>query len=159
MVEVGDNIPDVDLWVLGSAGPRRIPARELLGTGRVVLFGVPGAFTPGCSLIHLPGFLRSTRELADKGIDRIVCVAVNDAWVVDAWAKAHHVGDAIVMAADGNAEFTTAMGLGRDRSDIGLGARSERYAAVIEDGRFVRLDVEPRGGVDVTSCESVLTRL
>ncbi len=158
-LNTGDQIPDVQLRTLGEDGmPQSVQSQELLGQGKVVLFAVPGAFTPGCSKQHLPGFVNGAKELAGKGVDKVVCVSVNDAWVMDAWAKAYGA-DEIVMAADGNGEFARAMGLEMDGSGFGLGSRSQRYAAVINDGVIASLDVEEGGGVDVSSCDSVLKRL
>jgi len=158
-IAVGDKIPDVELKVMGEQGPAPVNTGDLLGKGRVVVFGVPGAFTPGCSKVHLPGYVQHANELTDKGVDRIVCVAVNDAWVMDAWGKDQGVGDSIVMLADGSGEFTKALGLEVDMSAFGLGVRSQRYAAVIEDGVITTLNVEPKPGVDVSSCETILSTL
>ena len=119
----------------------------------------PGAFTPGCDRTHLPGFVEQADELFAKGVDRVACIAVNDAFVMDAWGKSRDVGDKIVMLADGNGEFTKAMDLEMDGSGFGLGTRSKRYAAIIDDGVITRLDVDDKGGVDVSSCGSVLGRL
>ncbi len=124
-----------------------------------MLFAVPGAFTPGCSKVHLPGFVAGADELRAKGVDTIACVAVNDTWVLDAWARANDVGDKILMISDGNGEFTRAMGLEMDGSGFGLGTRSRRYAAVIEDGVITDLEVEEGGGVNVSSCENILTKV
>jgi peroxiredoxin len=158
-ISVGDKIPDVDVRTMGPEGPTTVRTGDVLGTGRVVLFAVPGAFTPGCSKVHLPGFVQRADEVTAKGVDKIVCIAVNDAWVMDAWGQAQGVGDKILMLADGSGEFTKAVGLEFDGSGFGLGVRSQRYAAVIEDGRITRLDVEPGPGVDVSSCDSVLANL
>jgi peroxiredoxin len=158
-VSVGDKVPDVEVRTMGPEGPMPVRTGEALGTGRVVLFAVPGAFTPGCSKVHLPGFVNHADELIGKGVSRIACVAVNDAWVMDAWARSQGAEDAILMLADGNGEFTKAMGLEFDATGIGLGTRSQRYAAVIEDGVISRLDVEKVPGVDVSSCEAVLSHL
>jgi peroxiredoxin len=159
-VAVGDKIPDVEVRVLGPDGaPEAVRTGEVLGEGKVVLFAVPGAYTPGCSKIHLPGFVQGADELLSKGVDRIACIAVNDAWVMDAWGKEQGAGDNIMMLGDGNADFTKAMGLEADLGGIGLGVRSRRYAAVIEDGTITSLDVEDKPGVDVSSCESVLNRV
>lgn len=158
-VSVGDRIPDVEVRTMGAEGPEPVRTGEVLGQGRVVLFAVPGAFTPGCSKVHLPGFVAQASELQGKGVDRIACVAVNDAWVMDAWARSQDVGDKIIMLADGNAEFTRAMGLELDASGAGLGVRSQRYAAIIQDGLITSLAVEPKPGVDVSSCSAVLARL
>jgi glutaredoxin/glutathione-dependent peroxiredoxin len=155
----GDKIPDVEVKTLGPEGPQTVKTGDVLGSGKVVLFAVPGAFTPGCSKIHLPGFVQDADSLLAKGVSRIACIAVNDAWVMDAWGKSQGVGDKILMLADGNGEFARAMGLEFDGSGIGLGSRSQRYAAVIEDGVITSLDVESKPGVDVSSCQAVLTRL
>ena len=158
-VAVGDALPDIELRTMGPDGPRTVRTSDVLGQGRVVLFAVPGAFTPGCSKIHLPGFVAQASELKGKGVDTIACVAVNDAWVMDAWGQSQGVADSIVMLADGNAEFTRAMGLEAELSGAGLGVRSKRYAAIIEDGVITSLEVESKPGVDVSSCDSVLARL
>jgi peroxiredoxin len=158
-IGVGDDIPDVELKTMGPEGPKSVQSSEVLGKGCVVLFAVPGAFTPGCSKVHLPGFVRQAQDLSDKGVDTIACVSVNDAWVMDAWGESQGVGDKIVMLADGNGDFADAMGLVMDGSGFGLGKRSRRYAAVIEDGKVTHLDVEEGGGVNVSSCEAVLGRL
>jgi peroxiredoxin len=157
-VAVGDKVPDVEVKTLRDGAPETIRTGDVLGTGRVVLFAVPGAFTPGCSKIHLPGYVQHGAELKAKGVDTIACIAVNDAWVMDAWGQAQGATD-ILMLADGNAEFTEAMGLAFDGSGAGLGTRSQRYAAVIEDGVITSLEVEPKPGVDVSSCESVLAKV
>ncbi len=158
-IAVGDKIPDVEIKTMGPQGPTAMSTGEALGHGRVVLFGVPGAFTPGCSKLHLPGFVQGAEQLSAKGVDRIACVAVNDAFVMDAWAKDQGVGDKILMLADGNGEFTNALGLVFDGSGFGLGERSKRYAMVIEDGVVTRLDIDESGGVDVSSCQSILSHL
>jgi peroxiredoxin len=158
-IAVGDKVPDVEVKTLGEDGmPKTVRTGEVLGTGKVVLFAVPGAFTPGCSKVHLPGFVEGADQVLAKGVDQIVCIAVNDAWVMDAWGKSQGA-DKITMLADGNAEFTKAMGLEFDGGGVGLGVRSQRYAAVIEDGVVKELDVEPNPGVDVSSCANVLTHL
>ena len=158
-LSAGDTIPDVEVRTMGEEGPVAVRTGDVLGKGKVVLFAVPGAFTPGCSRIHLPGFVEHAKEVTDKGVDTIACIAVNDAFVMDAWGKDQHVGDSILMLGDGNGEFAKAMGLVMDGTGIGLGLRSQRYAAIIEDGVIKNLDVESAPGVDVSSCASVLARL
>jgi glutaredoxin/glutathione-dependent peroxiredoxin len=158
-VSPGDRIPDVEIRTMGEEGPVAVRTGDVLGKGKVVLFAVPGAFTPGCSRIHLPGFVEQAQAVADKGVDTIACIAVNDAFVMDAWGKDQGVGDSIVMLADGNGEFTKAMGLVMDGSGIGLGLRSQRYAAIIDNGVITSLDVEPGRTIDVSSCSAVLSRL
>lgn len=157
-VKVGDKIPDVEVRTMGPEGPQKVNTGEVLGTGKVVLFAVPGAFTPGCSKIHLPGFVNNADQVLGKGVDRIVCVSVNDPWVMQAWSDAAGAGK-ITMLADGNAAFAKAMGLDFDGGGVGLGVRSQRYAAVIENGVITSLDVEAKPGIDVSSCEAVLTKL
>ena len=158
-IAVGDRIPEVELRTLGDAGPQKVSSTDVLGKGKVVLFAVPGAFTPGCSKVHLPGFVSRANELTAKGVDTVACIAINDAWVMDAWAKSPGADDKILMLADGNGEFTEAMGLVFDGGVVGLGSRSQRYAAIIEDSVITQLDVEEKPGIDVSSCENVLTKL
>lgn len=160
MVQVGDRIPDVEVKTMGADGaPASVRTGEALGAGKVVLFAVPGAFTPGCSKVHLPGFVANADALAGKGVSQVACIAVNDAWVMDAWGQSQGVGDKIVLLADGSGDFTKAMGLEMDVSAFGLGVRSKRYAAVIEDGVITSLDVEEAGGITVSACEAVLAKL
>jgi peroxiredoxin len=156
---VGERVPDVEVRTMGADGPEAVQTADVLGSGKVVLFAVPGAFTPGCSKVHLPGFVEGADDLKAKGVDRIVCVAVNDAWVMDAWARSQGAEDVVTMLADGNGAFTEAMGMSWDGSVAGLGERSKRYAAVIEDGVITQLDVEDKPGVDVSACSAVLLRL
>jgi glutaredoxin/glutathione-dependent peroxiredoxin len=158
-ISVGDKVPDVEVRTMVDGQPQTVRTGEALGHGKVVLFAVPGAFTPGCSRLHLPGFVQGADDLRAKGIDRIACVAVNDAWVMDAWSQSQGVDDRILMLADGGGEFAKAMGLELDASAFGLGTRSKRYAAVIEDGVVTQLDVDEDGGVAASSCEAVTARL
>jgi peroxiredoxin len=158
-IGVGDRIPDVELSVMGNDGPEPVRAVDVLGRGRVVLFAVPGAFTPTCSDYHLPGYVVRAHDLRAKGVDTIACVSVNDPFVMGAWGEDQEVEDEVVMLADGNGTFTRAMGLEFDGRAFGLGARSQRYAAVIEDGIVTALMVEPAGGLTVSSAESVLASL
>jgi peroxiredoxin len=160
-VAVGDKLPNVEVKVLAADGTlAAVRTGEILGSGKVVLFGVPGAFTPACSKAHLPGFVAGADALAGKGVGTIACVAVNDAWVLDAWADSQGAKGKITMLADGNGAFAEAMGLVFDGTAFGLGKRSLRYAAVIEDGVIARLEVEEqRSDVAVSSCENVLSGL
>ena len=158
MISQGDAIPDVKLMKAGADGPEPVGTHELMGQGRTVLFAVPGAFTPTCSARHLPGYVDKKGEFAAKGVDRIVCTSVNDAFVMGAWAESAGA-DGIVMLADGNGEFAEALGLAMDGSGYGMGKRSQRYAMVIEDGKVTRLDVEEGGGFGVSSAEEVLSHL
>jgi peroxiredoxin len=158
-IQVGDRIPDVTVRVMRDDKPEPVQTLDVLGKGKVVLFAVPGAFTPGCSKIHLPGYVANKAALKEKGVDTIACISVNDAWVMDAWGREHGVGDDILMLADGSGEFTKAMGLDADLGGAGMGVRSQRYAAVLDNGVLTELQVEPKPGVDVSSCESMLARV
>lgn len=157
-IVAGDQVPDVEVRTMGPDGPQAVRTGEVLGRGRVAFFAVPGAFTPGCSRVHLPGYVQNLDRLRASGVDTVACVAVNDPWVLQAWADSQGA-EGILMLADGNADFTRAMGLEADMSGYGLGIRSKRYAAIVEDGVVTTLEVEPKGGIDVSSCESMLTRL
>lgn len=159
-VKVGDRIPDVEVRVMDAEGrPQPVRTGEVLGSGKVVLFAVPGAFTPGCSKVHLPGYVAGADELKAKGVDTIACIAVNDAWVMDAWAKDQGAEGKILMLADGSGEFAEAMGLVMDGSGFGLGKRSQRYAAILEDGVITSLEVEEGGGISVSACEAIAAKL
>ena len=158
MLAVGDTIPDVGLWTMTADGPKAVTSHEALGTGKVVLFGVPGAFTPTCSDHHLPSFVVRAEDLRAKGVDRIACIAVNDAFVMGAWAQAEHADD-LVMLADGNGEFARAAGLEMDGSGFGLGQRIRRFAAVLEDGVVRHVAVESGPGLEVSSADAVLAVL
>jgi glutaredoxin/glutathione-dependent peroxiredoxin len=158
-IATGDRIPDVKVFTFGQNGPEVTTSAEVLGTGKVVLFAVPGAFTPTCSDHHLPGFVMRTDEITAKGVDRIVCISVNDPFVMDAWGSDQNVGQSVVMLSDGNGEFTESMGLAMDGSGVGLGSRSQRYAAIIEDGIVTWLGVEPGSGLAASSAEEVLAAL
>ncbi len=158
-IAVGDKIPDVKVQVPGPNGPEAAQTGELLGKGTVVLFGLPGAFTPTCSDYHLPGFVVRAGDLKSKGVDTIACVSVNDAFVMKAWGEANQVGDNVVLIADGSAQFTKALGLDIDLTGGGLGVRSKRYAAILKEGVVTDLAVEETLGLDVSSAESVLARL
>lgn len=156
---VGDRVPEAMLTVMTPQGPSTQSTTTLLGTGTCVLFAVPGAFTPTCSARHLPGFVERAREIRAHGVDRIVCVAVNDVFVMDAWGKSVGVGEAVVMAADGNGEFTRSLGLEMDASGFGMGTRSQRFAMIVRDGVIKHLMVEGPGEFRVSSADSVLEKL
>jgi peroxiredoxin len=158
-ISVGDRIPDVQVQTPTADGPKPVQTGEVLGTGKVVLFGVPGAFTPTCSDHHLPGFVLRAEDLTDKGVTTIACTSVNDAFVMGAWAQANEVGDKLVMLADGSADFARALGLEIDLSGGGLGVRSKRYSAVIEDGVVTHLDVEDGLGLEKSTADNVLAHL
>lgn len=158
-IVVGDTIPDIQVMTNSGGSPTHVQTRDVLGSGKVVLFAVPGAFTPTCSDYHLPGFVLRAEELRDKGVDTVACISVNDAFVMGAWGEQQNVGESVVLLADGNAEFTEAVGLTMDGSGFGLGTRSRRYAAIIEDGLVTALFVEPGGGLVVSSADAVLAAL
>ena len=158
-IKAGDKIPEGSLKLMGKDGPMNVSAHELLGKGRVVLFSVPGAFTPTCSAKHLPGFVENAAALRAKGVAKIVCLAVNDVFVMHAWGKSAGVGDAIVMAADGNGDYSRALGLELDARGFGMGMRGKRFALVIEDGAVKQVNVEAAGEFKVSSAEHVLAGL
>ena len=158
-IKAGDRIPEGKLKVMGADGPQNVDAAELLGRGRVVLFSVPGAFTPTCNAKHLPGFIDKAGDLRSRGVDRIVCLAVNDVFVMGAWGKSANAGDAVVMAADGNGEYTRALGLELDARAFGMGMRGQRFALVIENGVVRQVHVEAPGEFKVSSAENVLASL
>jgi peroxiredoxin len=142
-----------------SDGIQEIGSDELFGGKKVVVFALPGAFTPTCSAKHLPGFIQKADEMRAKGVDKIACVSVNDAFVMDAWGRDQGAGDKVMMLADGNAEFSDALGLSFDASGFGMGKRSQRYAMVVEDGVVKALHVEQPGAFEVSSAEAVLNVL
>jgi peroxiredoxin len=155
-IKAGDRIPDGKLTLMGADRPENVTAQELLGKGKVVLFSVPGAFTPTCNAKHLPGFVQKAGALRARGVGKIVCMAVNDVFVMNAWGKAANVGDAIVMAADGNGDYARALGLELDARGAGMGMRGQRFALVIDDGIVKQAHVEAPGEFKVSSAEHVL---
>ena len=159
MIKLGDKIPQMKLMSATAEGPREVDTGALFAHGKVVLFATPGAFTPTCSAKHLPGFVDHLAELKAKGVDKVICLAVNDAFVMGAWAKDQKVGDGIVMLADGSGAFTKALGLELDLVARGLGVRSQRFALITVDGVVTHLAVEEAGGFDVSRAEAVLEAL
>ena len=160
MIKAGDKLPaDVKLMEMGDAGPQAVTVGDLTKGRTVVLFAVPGAFTPTCSMKHLPGFVEKAADLRAKGVDEVVCLSVNDAFVMGAWGKDQGAAGKVRMVADGNGELTRALGLEMDGSGFGMGQRSKRYAMVVKDGTVAELLVEPAGGLNVSSAESVLAKL
>ena len=158
-IAVGDKIPDVKVMVATGEGPQAAQTGELLGSGKVALFSVPGAFTPTCSAKHLPGFVGKADEFKAKGVDKIVCMSVNDAFVMKAWGKDQNVDGKVVMMADGNGDFARALGLVMDGKGFGMGERSQRFSAVIENGVVKKLNVEAPGAFEVSSAEHMLGQL
>ena len=146
MIRVGDKIPSGTLRKMTETGPVEVNTDELFKGRKVVLFAVPGAFTPPCSKSHLPGYVQKADEIRGKGIDEIVCLAPNDVFVAHAWGEAHQVSDKVTMLADGSVEFTRALGLELDLTAKGMGMRSKRYSMVVEDGVVKKLEVEPNSG-------------
>ncbi len=157
-IQEGDRLPNATFRIMQDGRPAKVAVNEIVSGKKVVIFAVPGAFTPTCSEQHLPGFVRHAEAIKAKGIDEIVCVAVNDVFVMDAWGREQDADD-IVMASDGNGEFTQAIGLVLDGSSLGLGSRSERYAMIVEDGTVTKLAVEGPGKFEVSNAESILDAL
>ena len=155
-IKVGDTIPSMKLMMATPDGPKETSTDEICKGKAVVLFGVPGAFTPTCSVRHLPGFVQHAEALAAKGVDTIACVAVNDVFVMGAWAKDQGVNGKIVMLADGSGTFTKALGLELDLTARGMGVRSQRFALIAVDGKVTHLNVEQPGGFEVSKAEAIL---
>ena len=158
-IREGDKIPSVTLRYLTSEGVKAVPSSEFFAGKKVVVFGLPGAYTQTCSSRHLPGYVTNAAALKAKGIDTIACLSVNDAFVMGAWGKEHGADDRVVMIGDGSAEWTKAIGLDLDRTEAGMGIRSQRYAMVVDNGVVTALHVEPSGEYGVSSAEAVLARL
>jgi peroxiredoxin len=158
-IKVGDRVPAAKLKHMSKDGPANITTDELLQGKTVVLFSVPGAFTPTCDAKHLPGFVQHYDKLKAKGVDTVACLAVNDVFVMAAWGKASGVGDKILMLADGNAEWTRALGLEMDASGYGMGTRGKRFAMVVKDGVVTKLNVEAAGEFKVSAADYVLGQL
>ncbi len=157
-IQAGDTIPSSTIKTMGPEGPTDITTDEIFAGKKVVLFAVPGAFTPGCSMTHLPGFVVNADKIKAKGVDTIACVSVNDAFVMDAWGKAQNAEE-LLMLADGNGEFTAALGLELDARGFGMGQRSQRFSMLVDDGTVTQLNVEAGAGVDVSSAETMLGQL
>lgn len=156
-VSVGDPVPEATLTVMTAEGPKPWSSVELLGDGKVVIFAVPGPFTPTCSVKHLPGYIEYADLLGKAGVNRIVCMAVQDTFVMHAWGESSGVGNRIIMAADGNGELTQALGLELDATAYGMGRRSQRFAMIVEDGIIKHLLIDPPGEFHVSSAEHVLS--
>ncbi len=158
-IKVGDKIPAAKLRVMSAEGPKEISTDEIFKGKKVVLFAVPGAFTPTCSAKHLPGFVQNAAAIKAKGVDTVACVAVNDAFVMGAWGKAQGADDKVMMLSDGNGTFTKELGLEMDGSAVGLGTRSQRYAMVVQDGVVKTLNVEAPRAFEVSSAEAIMKAL
>ncbi|CCA93714.1 MULTISPECIES: peroxiredoxin [unclassified Novosphingobium] len=157
-IAVGDKLPDVKLIKAGESGPEPVQTADYFAGKKVALFSVPGAFTPTCSAKHLPGFVEKAADLKAKGVDEIVCTAVNDAFVMGAWGKAAGSDD-VTMLADGNGDFAKAVDLVMDGSGFGLGSRGQRFSMVVNDGVVEQLNVEAPGTFEVSSAEYMLGKL
>lgn len=158
-IKVGDKMPAGTLSQATKDGPQKISAEDFFKGRKVVLFSVPGAFTPTCDAKHLPGFIEKAGEIKGKGIDTIACLAVNDAFVMKAWGKSQNADGKVEMLADGNAEYTKALGLEMDASGYGMGTRGQRFALVVDDGIVKQVNVEQPGEFKVSSAEHVLGQL
>jgi peroxiredoxin len=157
-IDVGDKIPSGTFKIMGAEGPEEISTDEVFAGKKVVFFAVPGAFTPGCSMTHLPGYVVNADKIKDKGVDTIACMAVNDAFVMGAWGKAQNAEE-ILMLADGNGAFTAAIGMELDASGFGMGSRSKRFAMIVDDGTVTHLAIEPPGGIVVSAAEAIMEQL
>jgi peroxiredoxin len=158
-IKVGDKIPSTKLRHMTKDGPKDITTDEIFKGKKVALFALPGAFTPTCSAKHLPGFVQNAEQIKGKGISTIACLSVNDAFVMDAWGKNQNVGDKVMMLADGNAEFTKAIGLEMDGTGYGMGLRSKRYSMVVDDGTVTQLNLEKPGAFEVSNAETILKQI
>ncbi len=157
-IKEGDKIPAATLHTMRDGKPAAVTTSELFDGKKVVVFAVPGAFTPTCSMAHLPGYVVNADAIKAKGVDSIVCLSVNDAFVMDAWGKDKNA-EHLMMVGDGNGAFTKAVGLEMDGSGFGLGTRSQRYAMVVENGVVKKLAVEAPGKLEVSKAESILAGL
>ena len=158
-IKVGDKIPSATLMQMKDGGPKPVTTSELFDGKKVVVFALPGAFTPTCSAKHLPGFIQNADAIHAKGVDTIACLSVNDAFVMGAWGDNQGAGGKVVMLADGNGDFTRALGLEMDASKFGMGQRSKRYAMIVDNGVVTALNVEEPGAFAVSSAEHVINQL
>ena len=158
-IQAGDKMPSGSFGVMTESGPGALSTDDLFAGKKVVLVSVPGAFTPTCSMNHLPGFVEQAEALRGKGVDTIACMAVNDVFVMDAWGKDRGVGDDVVMLADGNGDYAKALGLEFDASSFGMGTRGQRFAIVVDDGAATHVSVEAPGAFKVSKAEAILDAL
>ena len=159
MIKVGDKIPSATLMQMKDGGPKPVTTDQLFAGKKVALFALPGAFTPTCSAKHLPGFIQNSDALKAKGIDTIACVSVNDAFVMNAWGEQQKAGDKVMMLADGNGDFTRALGLEMDATKFGMGKRSQRFSMVVDNGVVAQLNVEQPGAFEVSSADHLMALL
>jgi peroxiredoxin len=155
----GDKLPNIELTTMTDNGPKPLNTDHIFSEKKVLLFALPGAFTPTCTVAHLPGYVVFHDAIKARGVDTIACLATNDAYVMGAWGKTQNVGDNILMLADGNAEFTLAIGLSVDRSEANMGIRSQRYAMIVEDGVVTHLNIEDAPKFEVSDAETMLKLL
>jgi peroxiredoxin len=158
-IKVGDKIPSATLMQMKGGTPHPVKTDDVFSGKKVVLFALPGAFTPTCSAKHLPGFIQHSSEIREKGIDAIACLSVNDAFVMGAWGDQQGAGENVMMLADGNGDFTRALGLEMDATKFGMGKRSQRFSMVVDNGIVKQLNVEEPGSFSVSSAEHVLGQL
>ena len=158
-IKAGDRMPAGVLKTMSAEGPKDLTSEELFKGKKVVLFSVPGAFTPTCDAKHLPGFVQLADQIRAKGVDTIACMAVNDVFVMDAWGKASGVADKVLMLADGNGDYAKALGLELDARGFGLGLRGQRFALVVDDGVVTYANIEAPGQFKVSAAEHVLSQL
>ena len=158
-IKAGERMPAGKFKVMGGSGPQDLTTAQLFDGKRVVLFSVPGAFTPTCSAKHLPGFVTQAEAMRAKGIDTIACMAVNDVFVMNAWGKSSNAGDKVMMLADGNGEYARALGLEMDATGFGMGKRGQRFAVVVDNGVATKVNVEAPGEFKVSAAEYVLGQL
>jgi peroxiredoxin len=157
-IQTGDKIPAAAFKIMTADGPKDLTTDEVFAGKKVVFFAVPGAFTPGCSMTHLPGYVVNADKIKAKGVDTIACMAVNDAFVMGAWGKDQNAEE-ILMLADGNGEFTRAIGMEMDGSGFGLGIRCKRFAMIVDDGTVTHLAIEPPGGIVISAAEAIMEKL
>ncbi len=158
-ISVGDTLPEFNFKVMGESGPEALSSKDLTAGSTVAIFSVPGAFTPTCSVSHLPGFIDNLEALRAKGVDKIACVSVNDVFVMDAWGKSQNVGKDIIMLADGNGEFAELTGTQLDGRGFGMGPRSKRYSMLVKDGKVVQMNMEEGGEFKVSSADYMLANI
>ena len=159
-IKEGDNVPNSKVFILSNDGPKEVLIKDIISQDKVILFGLPGAFTPTCSAKHLPGFINSMSVIKDKGIKKVICISVNDPFVMDAWGKSHDVQEKIVMLGDSMGEFTKNIGAELDLKARGLGIRSKRYTMLIEGGVVKKItEEEVAGKCEVTAAENFLKQI
>jgi peroxiredoxin len=158
-IKVGDRLPEATLMTMTPDGPNKLTTAEIFGGKTVVLFALPGAYTPTCSAKHLPGFIEQAASIKAKGVDTIACLSVNDVFVMDAWGKDQGAGDDVMMLADGNGDFAKAVGLEMDGTGFGMGLRAQRFSMLVTDGVLTELNVEAPGEFSVSTADHILGQL